>query len=550
MAEDKANLTGGILGVAVLDAAGKIQSHMGAASQPRMRALLMDSSWLREAVERRLQVVTFTDARYTAVVTAVDGGTLVVIFGGESETTLKFFLSVDFAFDILDHLLRNPFDGMTIVDAKGRLVFVSPIHERFFGLKEGEGVGKRVTEVIENTRLNQVVRTGVPEVGRVQRMQGGERVVSRQPIRHNGKIVGAVGRVMFKGPEQVEALARRVNLLEQEIETYRSEARKTHQQEVWLETIVGHSQAIVQLREQIRKVAPLDIPVLIQGESGTGKELVARALHLLSARSQERLVAVNAAALPPQLVESELFGYEGGSFTGADRRGRAGKFEQADKGTLFLDEIGDMPLEVQAKLLRVLQDRMVERIGSAHPTQIDFRLCSATNRDLEESVTLGRFRLDLFYRISPVVIQVPPLRDRLDDVPLLLSHFLAEFAKQYGRDVPEVDSGVPEFLASQSWKGNVRELQHAIERALVFSEDGHLRLENFKSTAPRAGSRDRQRTAPIPTVPAVQRGLHAAIHGYEREIIDDALRRFNGNKKKVAEYLGISRAYLYKKLRG
>lgn len=535
-----------VLGVALVDADGSIQLHTGAASQPRLRTLLADEEWLRDARKRRLQVIAFTDARYTAVVSAVDGGTLVVLFASGSQIVIRFLLSVDFAFDIIEHLLSDPFDGMAVIDARERLVFVSPIHEKFFGLKEGEAEGRKVSDVIENTRLNHVVRTGVAEVGQIQRMNGRERVVSRHPIRHEGKVVGAIGRVMFKGPQQVEALARRINVLEQEIESYRSDARRAREIESCLDAIVGQSPSILHLRDQIRKIAPLDIPVLIQGESGTGKELVAQALHTLSPRRQERLVTVNGAALPAQLVESELFGYEAGSFTGADRKGRAGKFEQADKGTIFLDEIGDMPLEVQAKLLRVLQDRIVERVGGGTPKKIDFRLCSATNRDLEEFVQLGKFRLDLFYRISPVILHVPPLSERAEDIPLLLHHFLTEFSAQYARRVPEVDTNVLDFLASRAWPGNVRELRHVIERAFVFCDEDRLKVSNFKA----ATQGDIEPPHSAPAVPTLARdvSLREALEEYEQKILQDAMQRFNGNKKKVAEHLGVSRTYLYKKI--
>lgn len=538
----------GICGLAVIDDAGKMRINLGEAARPRVRALLLDPEWMAEALDRRLQVMAFTDARYMTVATPFDGGVLVVLFAGHSETTLRFFLGVDFAFDIVEHLLTDPFDAMTVIDAGGRLVFISPIHEKFFGLKDGEGPGRKVSEVIENSRLTHVVRTGVAEVGQIQRMRGKERVVSRHPIRHDGKVVGAIGRVMFKGPQQVEALARRINALEQEIETYRKEARRSQAAEPYLEAIVGKSPAIVELRETIRKIAPLDIPVLVQGESGTGKELVAQALHMLSARSGGRLVTINAAALPAQLVESELFGYEAGSFTGADQRGRAGKFEQADKGTLFLDEIGDMPLEVQAKLLRVLQDRIVERVGGGAPRKIDFRLCSATHCDLEEFVAQGRFRLDLFYRISPVIIRVPSLVERREDIPMLLKHFLSDFAAQYGRGIPEVDSDAIEFLMRRKWPGNVRELRHLTERAFVFCEDGRLRLENFQASAA-AGLADVAKTASSAAPEHEVSSLREVLDRHEREIIRKAMQRFRGNKKRVAEHLDISRSYLYKKLR-
>uniref|UniRef100_UPI003BABC890 sigma-54 interaction domain-containing protein n=1 Tax=Stappia sp. TaxID=1870903 RepID=UPI003BABC890 len=540
----KSGDTHGILGIAMVGDDNQLILHNGAASEPRIRAMLTDMEWLEAATERRIVVISLTDASYVAVVAPYEQGRLVVLFGDTSPTALQFLLGVDFAYDIIEHLLNDPYDAMAVIDANARLAFVSPIHEKFFGLQAGEGVGERVRDIIENTRLPHVIRTGVAEVGQIQRMNGRERVVSRHPIRRGDKVVGAIGRVMFKGPQQVEALAKRINALEQEIETYRAEAKETARAESFLEAIVGQGAAVRKLRDQIRKIAPLDIPVLIQGESGTGKELVAQALHMMSPRREERLVTVNAAALPAQLVESELFGYEAGSFTGADRKGRAGKFEQADKGTIFLDEIGDMPLEVQSKLLRVLQDRMVERVGGEKPRQIDFRLCSATNRDLEQFVEQGKFRLDLFYRISPVVIHVPPLADRVEDIPLLVNHFLKDLAERYGRDVPEVDSDVFDYLMSREWPGNVRELRHLTERAFVFYEDDRLQLSNFRTE--KGG--EPMRAEPSPAgVGEDGQTLRDALERYERELVAEAMVRFRGNKKRVAEHLGISRSYLYKK---
>ncbi|ASV84860.1 AAA domain family protein [Ochrobactrum quorumnocens] len=536
----------GIRGLALIDPSGKLAFHSGAASDPRVRAMLSDAGWLKEAEARKLGIIRLVDANHIVLVVSSQKTRIAIMLGEAGETSLQFFLNVEFANDIIEHLLTDPFDAMAVIDAKERLVFVSPIHEKFFGLKAGEGVGKKVRDVIENTRLHHVVRTGVAEVGQIQKMNGRERVVSRHPIRHNGDVVGAIGRVMFKGPQQVEALSRRVNTLEREIETYRNEAKEHSRGESALEAIIGQSPAVLKLRDLIRKVAPLDIPVLIQGESGTGKELVAKALHIMSSRRDNRLVTVNAAALPAQLVESELFGYEPGSFTGADQKGRLGKFEQADKGTIFLDEIGDMPIEVQSKLLRVLQDRVVERVGGDKPRKVDFRLCSATNRNLEESVEQGQFRLDLYYRISPFVIPMPTLAERLEDIPLLVSSFVNELAAQYGKDVPEVDSDVFDYLTERPWPGNVRELRHVVERAFVFSEHGRLRLSNFSDAA---GQRKPEPAKAEVVINDASGGtLRTALDRYEHDLMTEAMARFNGNKKKVAEHLGISRSYLYKKL--
>lgn len=528
-------------GVAVLDEDRRFLVHTGILSDPRLRAVVGDEDWLNDAVNRRTTPILLTDARYLALVSGLEKGKLVLLFEEPSDLVLSFFLNVDFAFDIIEHMLSDPYDAMAIIDARDRMAFISPIHEKFFGMKPGEATGKNVRDVIKNTRLHQVVKTGVAEVGHILKLDGTERVVSRHPIRHQGKVVGAIGRVMFKGPQQVDALAKRINALEREIETYKSEVVAQKRGDEFLAAIIGQSPAIQAVRDQIRKIASLDIPVLIQGESGTGKELVAQALHKLSDRHEARLITVNAAALPVNLVESELFGYEAGSFTGADKKGRAGKFELADKGTIFLDEIGDMPLEVQSKLLRVLQDRIVERVGGDKPRKIDFRLVSATNRDLEDFVDQGKFRLDLFYRISSVIINMPSLADRIEDIPLLTEHFLLQLAEQYGRAAPELAPDVPDFLMDRPWQGNIRELRHVIERAFVFSEDGVLNVSNFTTAIGHGGAEHSRREQ-------AHGALKAQLELVEKQLIGQAMVEFNGNKKKVAEHLGVSRSYLYKKL--
>ncbi len=545
---------GGISGILVVEKSGRIAVSLGVGADPRIEALVSSPEWLEDAVQKRMFPITLRDSRLIAIVRQVGQGHLVILSENPTETVLNFILNVDFAYDIVDHILSDPYDGMAIIDKDAKVAFVSPVHEKFFGLRPGEAIGKNVRDVIENTRLHQVIRTGVAEVGQIQRMNGTERVVSRHPIRHGNKIVGAIGRVMFKGPQQVEAMARRISSLEEQIAQIEKEAKKTPaaRSEEFLDAIIGQSFAIQSLREQIRKIAPLDIPVLIQGESGTGKELVAQALHMHSPRQGARLVTVNAAALPESLVESELFGYAPGSFTGADKKGRAGKFEMANRGTIFLDEIGDMPLEVQSKLLRVLQDRIVERVGGDKPKQVDFRLCTATNRDLEEFVEMGKFRLDLYYRISPVTILLPTLEERLEDIPLLLNHFVGELTKQYNRPPTEIETDLAGYLMEQSWPGNIRQLRHAIERAFVFAENGKLGIADFQRETAKAPMRPQAappRAASAESDTSAYQGtLKASLEDLENRLINDAIVRFKGNKKKAAEHLGVSRSFLYKKL--
>jgi len=538
----------GIRGLIVTNESGRVIVALGVGEDSRIEAMVTDADWLEIALVKRTVPILLVDRKLVAYVVKVNGGHLVLLSDGPTETVMRFFLNVDFAYDILDHVLTDPYDAMVVIDAKGKLSFISPVHEKFFGLQAGEGTGKDVREVIENTRLTHVLKTGVAEVGQLQRMKGLDRIVSRHPIRHRGNIVGAIGRIMFKGPQQVEELSRRVNALEERIAIYKMESSEAARGERFLDAIIGKSLAIQSVRQQIRKIAPLDVPVLIQGESGTGKELVAAALHMLSPRHGGRMVAVNAAALPAALVESELFGYEAGSFTGADRKGRPGKFELADKGTIFLDEIGDMPLDVQSKVLRVLQDRVVERVGGGRANRVDFRLCTATNSDLETLVDQGKFRLDLFYRISPVCIVLPTLEERIEDLPLLLHHFLQLMSEKYARPVPRVDQDVLEFLMARAWPGNIRQLQHEVERAFVFCESDRLSVDNFHQDSPSKTVRQAGASAASSDGGAGQGAMKSAIEQLERDLIADAMTRFKGNKKKVAEHLGISRSYLYKKL--
>ncbi len=530
----------------VLLAEDKVELALGVGCDGALQKWLSGET---QRATRRLIRVDHENQKLVACVVPVEEKHLILLSPQPGDAAVRFLTNVDFAYDIIEHILTDPFEALNIVDAEERLVFMSPVHERYMGLKPGEGDGKPVQSVIENTRLHEVVRTGIAEVGQVQRFKDYQRIVSRYPIRKDGQVVGAIGRIMFKGPEQLESLSRKVNQLEAEVAKYKKEtARRQHDEEI-LATIVGESAAARELRAEIQKIAPLDIPVLIQGQSGTGKELVIKALHRLSGRAKGPLVAVNAAALPEALVESELFGYAPGSFTGADRKGRKGKFEQADNGTMFLDEIGDMPLEVQAKLLRVLQDKNVERIGDTRTRPVDFRLCCATNHDLEDFVENGKFRLDLFYRVSPISIRVPSLQERLEDIPLLVNYFLKQLSAQYDKEAPGVVPDVYDYLMEQRWPGNIRQLQHEVERAFHFAEDGRIEVRDFGHSAPQVGSD----AEPLGRVHVYDVGgdtttLKDQLDKVEDRLIAEAMERYKGNKKRVAEQLGISRSYLYKKL--
>jgi formate hydrogenlyase transcriptional activator len=304
------------------------------------------------------------------------------------------------------------------------------------------------------------------------------------------------------------------------------------------EEIVGSCKPMQQLLKQVEKVAPSDSTVLILGETGTGKELIARALHRRSKRANRAFVKVNCAAIPESLIASELFGHEKGAFTGALQR-RVGRFEAADGGTLFLDEVGDLPMETQIALLRVLQEREFERVGSNHPISVNVRVIAATNRDLPSAVADGSFRQDLFYRLNVFPIAVPPLRERVDDIPLLVEYFVGRFAKEAGKNVRHIGKHTLEQLKGYDWPGNIRELQNVVERAVILCEtDTFVVDESWLKRAPAASPRS-------------QDGL-SALADREVEMIESALAEAHGRisgPTGAAAKLGIPRQTLESKIR-
>jgi len=535
-------------GVLVLGTDGKSLVSAGIAAQQEIASRIV-SAW-HEARKRGHRMFTVESPDRDGIVVVAlptpDATVLVALRRAGRDTLFEFVGSVDFARDILSHFLTNPFEALTVVDREGTMRYMSPVHERFFGLSAGAAAGRHCTEVIENSRLHLVAESGKSEIGTLQEMRGVTRVVTRHAIRNSrGEVVGAVGQVMFKGPEQLQSLSAEVAQLRSEVAFYQRELADLRNRSYGLDQIVGESAAIARLKQQLVKVAHLDVPVLLTGESGTGKELAAHAIHKLSARRDETLVMVNAAALPATLVESELFGYEAGSFTGAERKGRKGKIEQADRGTLFFDEVGDMPAEVQVKLLRVLQDGNFQRVGGSELRHSSFRLISASNRNFEAMIADGSFRLDLFYRIGAVTIRMPALRERLEDVPLLASLALHQFAQRHGQKPRRLSPEALDFLRSQRWPGNVRQLMHAVERAAIFSESEVIEPSDF---APDAVAGTEAPTAAAVEVEAASTRVSQAVGQVEERLIREAMVRCHGNKKRVAEELGISRSYLYKRL--
>jgi PAS domain S-box-containing protein len=388
----------------------------------------------------------------------------------------------------LEEVLAGAGEWMVVVDANGFVTMISEEYAEFNGTTVAEAMGRHVTEVIENTRMHVVVKTGAAEIGERQTIRGRELIVNRIPLKDGDRVIGAYGRVVFKTVEQLRELATKMNLLESKVKYYEEELTHLRGARYTFGSIVGAGAAITAAKEEAERASRTDSTVLLRGETGTGKELFAHAIHAAGPRRTGPFIKLNCAAVPAELLESELFGYEEGAFTGARKGGKPGKFELAAGGTLFLDEIGDMPLPMQAKLLRVLQEKEVDRLGGTGTRRVDLRLIAATGRNLEELVGQGTFRADLYYRVNVIPIRIPPLRERPEDLRSLSEAFLARLSADTGEPKRRISAGLLDILRAYPWPGNVRELQNGLERAVAMSPGEALSPEHFPAHLLRSAS--------------------------------------------------------------
>lgn len=433
--------------------------------------------------------------------------------------------------DILD-VLPN---CLIAIDKAGQIVHINNPYCELLGLQKKEIIGRHVTSVVSpETQLHLVARGAPPTRNQTLVVRGHKMLVNQVPIRNGDDVVGAVGIALFTEAEQLLAVARRLFSID-----IRNQARPCAWPSKYsIADVIGTSGAVQGVRERALRAARTRATVLIAGESGTGKELVAHSIHSASSRAERPFVHVNCAAIPKSLLETELFGYEGGSFTGARAKGHPGKFELANGGTIFLDEIGDMPIEMQSALLRVLQERELVRVGGTQPLPVDVRVVCATHRDLHREIEQGRFRQDLFYRINVFRIEMPPLREHLEDIPILVRHILSALCTDYELGEVTIAPDAIEHLARYRWPGNVRELRNVLEHAVHLLEGSVLKKQHFPALSDPV---DR----PLPG----HRSFQEAIAAAERDALRDALERAQGNKSKAASILGIDRTSLYKKLR-
>jgi len=457
-------------------------------------------------------------------------------------------------------LFSSASQGMFLVDRAGRIVWLNEGYKRFLpalGFSSAdEVVGHMVEDIVPNTGMRRVLESGKPILIDLLTNRAGTFVVSRIPLRddESGELIGAIGIVLFDHPETtLQPLISKFAHLQRDLDDARRELATQRRTKYTLASFVGTSAAAVEVKRQARRAALSSSPVLLLGETGTGKELLAHAIHAASPRAAGPLVSINIAAVPDTLLEAEFFGVAAGAYTGADRKGRTGKFKLADGGTLFLDEIGDMPLGLQAKLLRALQEGEIEALGSNKVVAFDARVIAATSRDLPALVREGKFREDLFYRLNVLPIRVPSLRERYSDIPALVEVLAEDIGLRGGSAPPEPTAQALALLSAQQWRGNIRELRNVLEQAAMRSDTHRIDAKDVEAVLRESGVRrigppETGRAAAARAPAASLRPLAQQVAELEQQAIAQALAATGGNKLAAAKLLGISRAKLYERL--
>ncbi len=431
----------------------------------------------------------------------------------------------------LNLILESVQDGICVLDNEGKIDYVNSSYARMANIDAEQVIGSNMKEIIQDTSYREVLKNGSSISGVITKKDDQTIIVSSiYPIKVEGAVEGVV--LVSKEKIEIEKMAERLKELSAKAEYLEEELKREKKLDKSFERIIGKSGNLKESLVKASKAAETTSTVLIRGESGTGKELVAEAIHYASNRKKEPFIRVNCAAIPSNLIESELFGHEKGSFTGAIKK-KIGKFELADGGTLFLDEIGELPIELQVKLLRVLQERCFERVGGMEKISVDIRIITATNRNLEEMINEGTFRTDLYYRLNVIPVILPPLRDRKEDIPLLVDYFLDKLSNKLDKSVKNISQDALEILTNYSWPGNVRELQNIIERGINFAETNKIQVSDLpnylRSNYRRLDS----------LINLTKDGEVASLENYEREIIKKALEKYNSFNA-AGKVLGIT----------
>ncbi|MBC7087542.1 MAG: sigma 54-interacting transcriptional regulator [Tissierellales bacterium] len=447
--------------------------------------------------------------------------------------------------EYLVDMLHKIFDPLPVplilIDKDSRVRMINQVFADFLGYPKEYIIGKPVADIDKNTRFPFVLKSKKSEIAWKHKFENGKTAIVHRIVvlDEHEEVKYAVGMVLFEDLEQFRDIIEKNKLLENEVHLYKSQLKEMYGAKYSWDTIIGNSEKMSQTKFIAKRAAHSISNVLILGESGTGKELFAHAIHNDSTRNHMPFVKVNCAAIPSELLESELFGYEEGAFTGAKKGGKIGKFELANGGSIFLDEIGDMPLKMQAKLLRVLQEREFEKVGGNKTIKTDLRVIAATNKDLQKLISEGKFREDLYYRLNVMTIEIPPLRERVEDIEELTKKLMEKLSNQLGIYVPKISHKALELLKSYNWPGNVRELENVLERAINLTETDtilpiHLPLyitQNKRKIDPNSID-----------------SLQSLLEQTEREAIKSCLEYTDGNKLKTAKMLNISRTSLYTKI--
>lgn len=458
----------------------------------------------------------------------------------------------DIPYQWLEEIINLSAERIVVVDRDGIIRYINESYCEFLGTTVEKAIRRPVLEVIENTRMHIVAKTGQAEIAAVQHIKGSEMVANRFPLIVKGDLVGAVGTVMFRNPEELHVYKTKIQHLVDEVKYYKTKVEKDLTSKYSFHDLIGRSPAFLAAKMLAERISGSHSAVLLLGESGTGKELFAHSIHQNSMRAAFPFVAINCASIPEHLLESELFGYEDGAFTGAKRGGKKGQFQTANRGTIFLDEIGDMPLAMQSKLLRVLQEKEIYPVGGQKSVHVDVRIIAATHRNLEKMVDDGEFRQDLYYRLNVIKIEIPPLRKRKEDIESISMNLLQKLEGKFHRKKLKISLDVINKLKEHTWPGNIRELENVLERCInvldgTIIEEKHLPLylrDQESETSPRRVIEvEKQNELTLPPVLPLKETLAQV----EKQAIHHAMAVANGNKQEAAKLLAIGKTRFYEK---
>lgn len=448
---------------------------------------------------------------------------------------------------IFEEILKMTDDGFLVVDRKGIITDINDQYCNFLGITKKEAIGEPIKKFVKNSKMLDIINQKYKESGSIHKIAVGDTkenendivLVSRSHVSdHNGDVIAGVAQMKFR----LQTLDSAQKLMNEysELQFYKEEYHKEESNKHTFDGMIGRDRNFIELKKAALKASKTDFSVLLTGETGTGKEVFAQSIHKNSERRDKPMVSINCAAIPKDLLESELFGYEEGSFTGAKKGGKIGKFELSHRGTIFLDEIGDMPLEMQSKILRVLQEKEVEKIGANKSIPIDLRVIAATRRNLQEMVKEGKFREDLYYRLNVINIHILPLRNRREDIVLFAKHFLNQLNDEY-KTIVSIEEDALLCIENYDWPGNIRELENTIKSAYASSDNSLIQLSDLPS---KMVSMHNEKVIGK----SKDRRLRRLVENYEASVIREELRKNNSNRQDTAKALGIHRSLLYKKI--